>query len=214
MFCRSEQGSRLQLENSMPHRIALLAVLLGLAACQGPNPYSASSRPLPPAQAASRLDLSAYPATPRDYGRYRSWAWRDDRLPAGMAWASPELLRESLSAGLDQRGLRPAQAGTRADLRLAAELHLERRLRQVREDYGSYYGTGPFGHHYGLYGSAPLLRSYEEEVLVLRIELFDAANGQAVWSGSAEALNPGSQAERTAALRTAVRRALADYPPR
>lgn len=200
----------------MPHRIALLVLLLGLAACQSPNPYSASSRPLPPAPAAaaSRLDLSAYPATPRDYGRYRSWAWRDDRLPAGSAWASPELLRESLSAGLDQRGLRPAPTGTRADLRVAAELQLERRLRQVREDYGGYYGPGPFSHHYGLYGSAPLLRSYEEEVLVLRIELFDAADGQAVWSGSAEAPAAGSQAERRAALRTAVRRALADYPPR
>ncbi|MGH8355217.1 MAG: DUF4136 domain-containing protein [Pseudomonas sp.] len=199
----------------MVHRIVLLALLLGLAACQGANPYSASSRPLPPAPAAAaqRLDLSAYPAAPRDYGRYRDWAWRDDRLPAGTAWASSALLRESLSNGLDQRGLRPAQAGARPDLRVAADLRLERRLRQVREDYGSYYGHDPFGNHYGLYGSAPLVRSYAEEVLVLRIELFDAADGQPVWSGSAEALNPGSQAERAEALRTAVRKALADYPP-
>jgi len=197
------------------HRPLLIGLLLGLAACQSPNPYSASSNPLPPAppQAANHLDLSAYPAAPRDYARYRNWAWRDGRLPTGTAWASAELLQEALSNGLDQRGLRPAQASAPADLRVAADLHVERRLRQVQEDYGSYYGHGPYNNRYGMYGQVPLVRTYEEEVLVVRIDLFDGSDGQPLWSGNAEALNQGSQAERADALREAVRKALADYPP-
>ncbi len=168
--------------------VALFVLCLALAACQGNNPYTAQSLPLPPAppEAADQLDRSAYPAPPRDYARYRNWAWRDGRPPAGSAWASSELLQEALGNALDQRGLRPAQAGAPADLEVAAELRLERRLRQVREDYGGYYGHGRYWHDYGLWGSAPILRSYEEQVVVVRIELFDAVDGQPVWSASAD----------------------------
>ncbi|KEZ74744.1 hypothetical protein C5I_0105105, partial [Pseudomonas syringae pv. syringae FF5] len=77
----------------MKHRSALFAVLLGTAllgisACQSDNPYVASSLPMPPApaQAAKTLDMSAYPAPPRDYGRYRSWGWLNGQLPPGTAW--------------------------------------------------------------------------------------------------------------------------------
>ncbi|RJG13325.1 DUF4136 domain-containing protein [Pseudomonas cavernicola] len=199
----------------MNRRICMLACCLSLVACQGSNPYTASSNPLPPApaQAANTLDLSSYPAAPRDYGRYRTWAWLDGHLPAGTSWASPELVQETLSTSLDQRGLRPAQQGAKADLRVAANMHVERRLRQVQDNYGSYYGYGPYGNNYGLYGSVPLVRTYEEEVMVVRIDLFDAGNGQAVWSGSAETDSRGSQSERATALRSAVQQALSDYPP-
>ena len=71
-------------------RLTLLAVCLSLTACQGQshNPYSPQSTPLPPAPAAAAqtFDHSAYPAAPRDYGRYRSWAWQDGQLPAGAGW--------------------------------------------------------------------------------------------------------------------------------
>ncbi|KPX07155.1 putative lipoprotein, partial [Pseudomonas syringae pv. coryli] len=80
-------------EPTMKHRSALFAVLLGTAllgisACQSDNPYVASSLPMPPApaQAAKTLDMSAYPAPPRDYGRYRSWGWLNGQLPPGTAW--------------------------------------------------------------------------------------------------------------------------------
>ena len=60
----------------------LLTLALLLGACQSPNPYKAESRPLPPAPpgAASTFDHSAYPAAPRDFGRYRSWTWLDGQL--------------------------------------------------------------------------------------------------------------------------------------
>ena len=195
------------------HRLGLFLLLTSLAACQSHNPYVADSAPLPPApaQAAQQLDLSAYPAPPRDYGRYQTWSWQ--RLPAGTAWASAEQVQEALSNALDQRGLRPHRAGLTADLLVSAELRQEQRIRQVTEHYGSHYGHSRYGSGYGMWGSAPLVRSYSEEVIVVRIDLFDGRDGQAVWSASAETLSGTSQLERAAALRQAIQQALTAYPP-
>ena len=202
----------MEAEDSMK-RLGLLVLLTALAACQTHNPYIADSKPLPPApgHAAQQLDLRAYPAPPRDYGRYQSWSWQ--QLPVGTAWASSEQVQEALSNALDQRGLRPHRAGTDSDLRVSVELRLEQRVRQVTEHYGSHYGHSRYGHEYGLWGSAPLVRSYTEEVMRVRIELFDGRDGQLVWSASAEAPSAGSPSERAAALRTAMQQALSTYPP-
>lgn len=190
-----------------------LASLALLAACQSPNPYVADSRPLPPAPAAaaSHFDRSAYPAAPRDYGRYRNWSWLDGQLPSGSAWADSALIAEALSNGLDQRGLRPSTGS--GDLLVRTALRQERRQYQVRDDYGSYYGHGPYGDHYGMYGSVPMVRNYEVEVTTVSIDLFDAQSRQAVWSGTAEAPSQGSQSERADALRRAISDALSSYPP-
>ncbi|MHA6492416.1 DUF4136 domain-containing protein [Pseudomonas borbori] len=193
--------------------LSLLLLLPALLACQSQNPYKAESNSLPPApaQAAQQVDLSAYPAAPRDYGRYRNWSWLN--RPAGSAWASTELIEQALSNALDQRGLRPARSDITADLKVSAELRQETRIRQVAEHYGSHYGHGRYGSDYGLWGSAPLVRTYEEEVIVVHIELFDGRDGQPVWRGSAQTLANGSQSERADALRDAIRQALAAYPP-
>lgn len=201
----------------MNRRLPLLMCLLSLAACQSPNPYTATSNPLPPAppQAAQTLDLSAYPAAPRDYGRYQTWAWEAGRLPGGSAGATPEQMADIVSNSLDQRGLRPVRQGAVADVLVRADARVERRLRQVQDDYGTYYGRGPYGNHYGgMYGSVPIVRTYEEEVQVVHIELLDPRNQQSIWNGSAESANRGSQSERVDALRTAVQKALSAYPPR
>ncbi|MDD2060232.1 DUF4136 domain-containing protein [Pseudomonas sp. GD03860] len=214
----------------MPYRLTLGLLCLSLAACQSTNPYVASSRPLPPAppQAATTFDASAYPAPPRDYGRYRSWAWRDGQLPSGVALAEPAQLADAVSNALDQRGLRPARNG-QGDLLVSANLSLERRLRQVREDYypygaypyggypyagyGAYGGVGGYRNGYGAYASVPLVRTYEVEVMVVRVDLYDARDGQPVWSASAETSSQGSQGEREDALRESVKKALNGYPP-
>lgn len=194
-------------------QLGVLLLLTSLAACQSHNPYIAASQPLPPAptHAPQQLDRSAYPAAPRDYARYRTWSWQ--QLPAGSAWASSEQVQEALSNALDQRGLRRHRAGQTGDLKVSAELRLEQRIRQVTERYDSHYGHSRYGDDYGLWGSAPLVRSYTEEVMVVRIDLFDGQSGQPVWSGHAEARHSGSQSERAAALRQAVQQALAAYPP-
>ncbi|EUB71850.1 protein of unknown function DUF4136 [Pseudomonas sp. GM41(2012)] len=203
----------------MNSRSGLLVICLGLAACQGSNPYVASSNPLPPAppQAANTFDRSAYPAAPRDYGRYRSWAWLNGQLPPGTAWADSAQVAEAVSSALDQRGLRPLHDNRPADLFVSAELHLETRLRQVRDDYG-YYGGGyggynRYGSGYGMYNTVPIVRTYQEQVVVVRVDLFDAQSGQPVWSASAETSNRVSERERADAIREAVEKAMSAYPP-
>ncbi|VVO01991.1 DUF4136 domain-containing protein [Pseudomonas fluorescens] len=206
----------------MKSRSGLLVICLGLAACQGSNPYVATSNPLPPAppQAANTFDRSAYPAPPRDYGRYRSWAWLNGHLPPGTAWADSAQVAEAVSNALDQRGLRPLHDNRPADLFVSADLRLETRLRQVRDDYG-YYGGGyggyggynRYGSGYGVYNTVPIVRTYQEQVVVVRVDLFDAQSGQPVWSSSAETSQRGSQGAQTDAIREAVEKAMSAYPP-
>lgn len=201
----------------MKGRSGLLLLCLGLAACQGSNPYVASSRPLPPPppEAATVFDRSAYPAPPRDYGRYRSWAWLNGQLPPGTVWADPAQVAEAVSNALDQRGLRPLHDNRPPDLFVSADLHQETRLRQVREDYdaGYYGGYNRYGPGYGVYNTVPVVRTYQEQVLVVRVNLFDARNGQPVWSASAETGLYGSQGGRTDNIREAVEKAMSAYPP-
>ncbi|MGY4492209.1 DUF4136 domain-containing protein [Pseudomonas sp. TE3610] len=191
---------------------ALSLICLTLAACQSPNPYTASSNPLPPAppQAAQSFDASAYPAAPRDFASYRSWTWFNHQLPPGSPLADSNQIAEAVSEGLDQRGLRPARNGP-ADLLVSTDVRMEKRLRQVQEDYGPGPGYGPYG-PYG--GYPPVVRTYEVQVMVVRLTLFDGASGQPVWSTSAESDGRGSISQRGDALRTAVNKALTAYPPR
>ena len=204
----------------MYRRAALLVLSLALGACQSPNPYTPSAMPMPPApaQAANTLDLSAYPAPPRDYGRYQSWAWLNGRLPVGTAWADSAQIAEAVSNALDQRGLRPAQPNRPADLFVSADLHTEKRLRQVQDDYGygAGYGRGygdPWGRYGGMYGSVPVIRTYQVDVMVVRINLYDGKTGQPVWSSSAETSSTGSLSERGDALRESLNKAVQAYPP-
>ncbi|WP_323170804.1 DUF4136 domain-containing protein, partial [Pseudomonas atacamensis] len=99
---------------------------------------------------------------------------------------------------------------------VSADLRLETRLRQVRDDYGYYGGYGGYdryGRGYGMYNSVPIVRTYQEQVVVVRVDLFDAGNGQPVWSASAETGTQGNQIERADAIREAVEKAMAAYPP-
>ncbi|MDN4547523.1 DUF4136 domain-containing protein [Pseudomonas sp. C32] len=205
----------------MKTRSGLLVICLGLTACQGSNPYVATSNPLPPApaQAAKTFDRSAYPAAPRDYGRYRSWAWLDGQLPAGTAWADSAQVAEAVSSALDQRGLRPLHDNRPADLFVSADLRMETRLRQAQDDYygGAYYGGyggyNRYGNGYGAYTAVPVIRTYSEEVVVVQVDMYDAQSGQPVWSSSAETSNRGSESQRTDAIREAVEKAMSAYPP-
>lgn len=197
-------------------RLGLILLSLGLGACSSSNPYVASSAPMPPApaQAASTFDASAYPAPVRDYGAYRSWGWLNGQLPAGTAWADSAQIAEAVSGALDQRGLRPLHDNRAPDLLVSADVRLEKRLRQVQDDYGyGYGGYNRYGNGYGMYNSVPVVRTYEVTVAVARISLFDARTRQAVWSTSAETTSQGSLSERADSLRKAMQKAMAAYPP-
>ena len=200
----------------MSLRILLISTSLTLTACSSPNPYSPQSTPLPPAPAAAAqtFDHSAYPAAPRDYGRYRSWAWQDGQLPAGAGWADPAQIAELLANSLDQHGLRPAQGGAKADLLVSSQARTERRQVQTYPDRDVYYGHSPYGNTYGVAGSVPLRRTYEEHYLIVQVRLIEAASGTEVWSNSAENLtSDDGQAERNKVLRQTIEDALSHYPP-
>ena len=101
-----------------------------------------------------------------------------------------------------------------ADLFVSADVRLEKRLKQVQDDYGyGYGGYNRYGNGYGMYNSVPIVRTYEVTVAVVRVNLFDARTGQPVWSTSAETASQGSLSERADALRKAVQKALSAYPP-
>lgn len=200
----------------MSLRILLIGTSLSLAACSSPNPYSPQSTPLPPAPAAAAqtFDHSAYPAAPRDYGRYRSWAWQNGQLPAGAGWADPAQIAELLANSLDQHGLRPAQGGARADLLVSSQIRTERRQVETYDDRGVYYGHSPYGNTYGVAGSVPLRRTYEEQYLIVQVRLIEAASGVEVWSNSAEnRSSDDDQAARNKVLRQTIEDALSHYPP-
>lgn len=200
----------------MSLRILLIGTSLSLAACSSPNPYSPQSTPLPPAPAAAAqtFDHSAYPAAPRDYGRYRSWAWQNGQLPAGAGWADPAQIAELLANSLDQHGLRPAHGGARADLLVSSQIRTERRQVETYDDRGVYYGHSPYGNTYGVAGSVPLRRTYEEQYLIVQVRLIEAASGVEVWSNSAEnRTSDDDQAARNKVLRQTIQDALSNYPP-
>lgn len=200
----------------MSLRILLISTSLTLTACSSPNPYSPQSTPLPPAPAAAAqtFDRSAYPAAPRDYGRYRSWAWQNGQLPAGAGWADPAQIAELLANSLDQHGLRPAQGGAKADLLVSSQIRTERRQVETYDDRGAYYGHSPYGNTYGVAGSVPLRRTYEEHYLIVQVRLSEAASGVEVWSNSAEnRTTDDGQAARNKVLRQTIQDALSNYPP-
>lgn len=197
---------------------AIPLLCLSLAACQSSNPYTSESAPIPPAPPVEQIQSPIYPATPRDFASYQSWSWRTP--PAGAASLAGEELQEMVAGALDQRGLRPAPNGAKGDIQVSASASLQTRVRQVYDDYSPRVGVGRYGGGYGYgsgYGvgtSVPIVRNYEEEVIAVRIELFDSASGLSVWSNRAESRSTGKQAERKNAAREAINRALADYPPR
>lgn len=125
-------------------------------------------------------------------------------------------MAEAVSNALDQRGLRPLHDNRPADLWVSADLRLETRLRQVQDgsDYGGGYGGyNRYGSGYGMYNTVPVIRTYQVQVVVVRVDLFDASTGQPVWSASAETSSQGNQGERADAIREAVEKAMSAYPP-
>lgn len=191
--------------------MASLLLCLSLAACQSTNPYQGESAPLPPAPPIEQIQSPLYPAAPRDFSAYRSWSWYAP--PAATASLSSEELQEMIAGALDQRGLRPAPEHTGSDVRISASAALERRLRQAYDEYDPYFSSGRHGASYGTWYRAPMVRTWEEEVVSVRIQLHDASSGLVIWSNQAEARSAGSRSERKEAVREAVKRALADYPP-
>ncbi|MGQ7956210.1 DUF4136 domain-containing protein [Pseudomonas sp. SP16.1] len=157
----------------------------------------------------------------RDFAAYRSWSWQEPALiyspddPRLKSDLTEQRIREATAEQLDQRGLRPAAAGSPADLKVQAVLMVENRQNQVSTYHGGFWG-GPWGGYWG--GPAYTeTRTLDYQIGTLQIDLFDGRDGKLVWRGSAQQVlrnNPGNPAERAAAIRETVARVMAQYPPR
>ena len=164
-----------------------------------------------------------------DFAKFKTWAWKDPALryqpdsPMLKSDLTEQRIIQAVSSGLDQRGLRPAAAGSKPDLLIQTYLIVANRQEQIVTNYG--YG-GPWGGAWGYpggpwegYWGAPMYnetRNVIYQVGTLQIDLSDAKDGKLVWRGSAEKIvdNSTSPAERNAAIHEAVSKILADYPPK
>lgn len=185
----------------MLSRLLLVPALLLLAACQS-------------AQIERDYDAS------RDFAAYRNWSWQEPALqyrpddPRIKSDLTDQRIREAVSQQLDQRGLRPAPAGSAADLKVQAWLIVDQRQDQVSTNYGGYWG----GYWGGSWGGPAYTetRTVDYKVATVQIDLLDAKDGKLVWRGSAEQSlrrAQGNPAERDAAVRETVAKILSQYPP-
>ncbi|MFR0674347.1 DUF4136 domain-containing protein [Enterobacterales bacterium AW_CKDN230030176-1A_HGKHYDSX7] len=183
-------------------RVALLSFMLLLGACAAGN--------------VSR-DFDAG----RDFAAYRTWAWQRPALeyrpddPRIKSDLTEQRIREAIGSQLDQRGLRPAQAGVPADMTVRAYLVVEDRQQLVSNNYG-----GGWGGYWGGYWGGPMYnetRSVDYKVATLQIDLFDGRDGKLVWRGSAEHVVDESASGpqvRSQAIQKEVEQIMAQYPPR
>lgn len=186
----------------MFRRIVLLAVLVVLSACQVDR---------------VNRDFDAG----RDFGGYRTWAWKEPGLqyqpndPRIKSDLTEQRLRQSVAEQLDQRGLRPAVAGAKADLLVQTWLIVENKQQVVSSNYGASYWGNPWGGYWGAPYSTET-RSIDYKLSTLQIDLLDARDGKLVWRGSTEQVmdeTPENPTVRATALRQIVAKILSQYPP-
>ena len=187
----------------MLRRLAVLPLALLLAACQTPR---------------VNHDFDAS----RDFAAYRNWAWKEPAVqyrpddPRVRSDLTEQRIRQAVSSQLDQRGLRPAAAGGRADVTVQAYLIVDNRQQQVTTNYGGGWGGG----YWGPYWATPAMnetRSIDYKVATLQLDMLDGRDGKLVWRGSTEQLvndSAVSPSERNSVIQKAVSDILSTYPPR
>lgn len=181
--------------------LSLVSLSLVLAACQATRP-------------TADYDSS------RDFAGYRTWAWKDPVLqyrpddPRIRSDLTEQRIRQAVSEQLDQRGLRQAPPGSKADVSVQAWLIVDTRQQQIVSQapvWGGYWGGG-----WGapIYSEA---RTVDYKVATVQIDLLDGRDGKLVWRASAERLDNSSDAgpqERNSAIQKTVAEVLSSYPPR
>ncbi|MFW0758540.1 DUF4136 domain-containing protein [Pseudomonas sp. H11T01] len=157
----------------------------------------------------------------RDFAAYRSWSWKEPALqyrpddPRIKSDLTEQRIRQAVSEQLDQRGLRPATAGTKGDLNVQTYLIVENRQQQVTTSYGGSAWGGPWNGYWGgpMYNET---RNVSYKVATIQIDMLDGKDGKLVWRGSDEQMlsSTPNPADRSAAIHATVGRILANYPPR
>ncbi|WPP00503.1 DUF4136 domain-containing protein [Pseudomonas sp. HR96] len=186
---------------TLPARIALtLSLSLLLGACQAYRP------------------VADYDAS-RDFAGYRTWAFKDPVLqyrpddPRIRSDLTEQRIRQAVSEQLDQRGLRPAPAGSKADLDVQTWWIVDNRQQQIVSQpplWGGYWGGG---------WGAPIYtetRTIDYKVATVQIDLLDGRDGKLVWRASAEHIDNSGDAgpqQRSDTIRKSVAEVLSSYPP-
>ena len=185
----------------MFNRIVLLSLLLLLGACQATRPNA---------------DFDAR----RDFAGYRTWAWKDPAVqyrpddPRLRSDLTDQRIRQALVEQFEQRGLRQAAPGAKADLNVQTWLIVDERQQQLVTQsplWGGYWGGG---WNMPVYTEA---RTIDYKVATLQVDLFDGRDGKLVWRASAERLDNSAQdspEQRTRSIQDSVGRVLSAYPPR
>lgn len=186
----------------MLHRLALLVVLLGLAACQ-----------------SMQLDSDYDPN--RDFAALQTWSWQEPAMqyrpddPRIKSDLTEQRVRAAVAQQLEQRGLRQAAPGAPSDLRVQAFLIVDERQQQI----ATYYGGDLMSDRTGRLWASPgytEVRTLDYRVGTLQLDFLDR-DGTLVWRGSAAQpvrRTPGSPQERAAAIHDTVAKILGQYPPR
>jgi len=158
----------------------------------------------------------------RDFGAYRSWSWKEPALqyrpddPRLKSDLTEQRIRQAITDQLDQRGLRLAPAGAKADLNVQTFLIVEDRQQLISTNYGGGPWGGPWGSGWGGWGGMSETRSVDYKVSTLQIDLLDGKDGKLVWRGSSEQVlntNPVSPTDRETEIRQTVAKVLEQYPP-
>jgi len=185
----------------MFRRVLLIPLLLVLTACQGP-------------QVQRDFDPT------RDFSAYRAWSWKEPALqyrpddPRIKSDLTEQRIRDAVAEQLDQRGLRPATAGSAAGVNVQAWYIVDQRTQQYSTTSGA-WGNPWYG-----YWGGPMFtdtRTINYQVGTLQIDFYDATDGKLVWRGSAEQVlssRQGTPDERAGTLRELVTKVLSQYPPR
>ena len=164
----------------------------------------------------------------RDFAAYRSWGWADPAIeyrpndPRVRSDLTEQRLRDSVSSGLDQRGLRPAPAGARPDLKIKPYVILDQRQQSFSYadpcwgpgrggPWGSAWGPGPWGPSY------VRTQTVTYPVMTVQLDMLDGRDGKLVWRASEERLlddQNATPAQRSAAFGRLIGELLVSYPPR
>jgi hypothetical protein len=156
----------------------------------------------------------------RDFAAYRSWSWKDPVLqyrpddPRIKSDLTEQRIRQAVTEQLDQRGLRPAAAGSKGDVWVQTYLIVEDRQQQVTTNYGGAWGN-PWNGYWGgpMYNET---RNISYKVATIQVDLLDGKDGKLVWRGSDEQIlsRTPNPSDRSTAIQDTVRKILANYPPR
>lgn len=148
-----------------------------------------------------------------DFSQFHSYTWVED--PRGITSLAEQRIRADVDAQLQAKGWTMMATGGQIGV-------VARVSTQQKQDIDTYYqapmyagwgwrGGWAYGGAYGVGYPATTVRNYEVGTLV--VDLFDMANKQSIWRGTASKTVPQSIEQINTAIDTAIVKMFAKFPP-